>query len=232
MRFLRVGAVVGHEDENGVVVLAARLEVVDYPADAFVEQFDHRGIDFHLARLADPFLVGKLGPAWELAAALVHRQVGRDQAHRLHPRMTFGPDRVIPAIVAAAVRLEPFVRNLKRIVRRGVGEIAEEGALGPGIRQKLDHPVGIVRGRIEPFRQTVGHVAAIVVIQRLWPLAFGQRENIVEMAGAAAQEGKDPVEPAMFGPLPLVLAQMPFAGEEGGIAGIAQHLGEGDDLPV
>ena len=47
----RLGAVVGKEDEDGVGIVAGRLQMIDQPADLMVGGFGHRAISLHIARL-------------------------------------------------------------------------------------------------------------------------------------------------------------------------------------
>jgi hypothetical protein len=47
-----LGAVVRHEQDDGVVEVAARFQVLDEFADLRIEIRDHRRIDLHPARFA------------------------------------------------------------------------------------------------------------------------------------------------------------------------------------
>ncbi|MNN45486.1 hypothetical protein D3C81_1598240 [compost metagenome] len=54
--------VVGHEDDQRVVMSADLLQVVDQAADVHVQVVDHGSVDFHLARLNLPLLDAQLLP--------------------------------------------------------------------------------------------------------------------------------------------------------------------------
>lgn len=84
MRVLRIGAIIRHEQDDGVVVFARLPEVLEDPADAFIQHLDHRGTDFHLAGLEALVRIGEVVPVLVVVRARI-LQVQLDQSKGLHP---------------------------------------------------------------------------------------------------------------------------------------------------
>lgn len=63
---LGAGAVVGGEDDQGVLQRPHHLDLVQDPADLLVHPVDHRGVDRHLCGLKGLLFPGQVGPgtAW------------------------------------------------------------------------------------------------------------------------------------------------------------------------
>ncbi len=56
------GAIIGHEYDQRVLVEPRLFQIVQQSTSVIVEVIDHRGIEFHLARLAAPLVDVQLFP--------------------------------------------------------------------------------------------------------------------------------------------------------------------------
>ena len=128
---LGTGAVVGQEDDQGVVDLAGFFQRGDDAADALVHPVDLRRINLHAAQR--PFAMLGVRPRRLGRIAFGQLPVRMDDAvvdQPLQPLLAqFVPAGVEPALVFGDV----FVVGMQRPVRRGVGDILEERRVGAGL---------------------------------------------------------------------------------------------------
>ena len=112
------------------------------------------------------------------------------------------------------------------------GEIGEErlAAVGPGAKVLKD-AIGVELGAEKALRQFLDGLAFIKegLLRPLCPRAWRQVEVA---AGVAAHLGERPVESSGLGASGRVLAQMPFAGHVGVVAGVPQQGGQSDGAVV
>ena len=216
-----LGAVVGEEQDERVVVLPGVLQELQQAPDVMVEVLDHRGVELHRAGLAPLLVRAELVPgprerrAWRLGG------LGRHDAVPACALEAPRAQHVVAAVVRAPVAVELGVGHLERPVRRGVGGVGEEGpAIVEAAADGLDQPVGVVLGRVEARGQR--DRAAVFAIGRQ-RMAFDDPGSIREVAGAARQECEGPLEAPALGPLPLFHPQVPLAGHVGVVAGVAQQ---------
>ena len=125
---LRAGAVVGQEDDQGVLELAGLLERLNDAADALVHAVDLRRIDLHAAQ--QPFAMLRLGPRRLGRIAVGQPPGGMDDAvlHQAREPLLAQPvpARVEPALVFGDVLLV----RVQRPVRSRVGDVLEERRFG------------------------------------------------------------------------------------------------------
>ena len=118
-----------------------------------------------------------------------------------------------------------------RRVGRTEGDVGEEGPVGAdalAVGDHLQHPVHQVLGEVVAVRGATGRLDRVVVGDQ-----FG-----MELVGFAVEKPVEAVEAA--GERPLVegtgrrtflhRCEVPLADREGGVAAVAQHLGEGGGL--
>jgi hypothetical protein len=85
VRFLGVCAIVGHEDDQGVLVLSLAFQQADHPSDVVIEVFDHGRIELHLPGLIGAVFRRQTVPVRKQAASRVGGERLIDQALILHP---------------------------------------------------------------------------------------------------------------------------------------------------
>ena len=241
------GTVVGHEDDQGAVVLADSLQVVHQPTDVPIQVADHRGVDLHQPCLACAFRVGQLGPAPGARTPLARPGDARVRLHGLryqtqllHALDAPQPDRFVAGVVAALLGFDVGHGGLQRPVRRGIGRIGEEGfAAAPVGIDPRDQLVGEGGRGEEVLRQLRGRKDAGILgiggqIQRCgWrarrevrPAAIDQRKRALEATRMGQRIGLDPERRPHF----LVrgghlVGQVPFAHHHRVVAAIAQQFG-------
>ena len=201
----------------------------DQPADMEVHRFGHRRVDLH-----PPGLVGLLCRA-ELVPVGAgghrhHRGVGRHQPERdrfVAPRLA---QRGPTGLVAALVFGDEFLGRLHRNVvglERHIGE--ERLARARTSAQVVDRLVDIELRGVE----LLGHHGLAAVLEPIH--LVGQVE--VAFAGfpvvrAAVALDQRAVETTRRRQVVRLLADMPFAGDRGAVAAVAQQRGHCDDPVV
>jgi hypothetical protein len=134
---------------------------------------------------------------------------------------------VPPGVEGSLVPVDPLRRGLMRGVARPGAQVEEEGAVGvdgPEVAHELDGPVGQIGTEVIALLDPAGRADGVVVIEE-------RRHELVRLP---AVEAVPAVEPAGQWPgrprrrhVGLVLgAQMPLADGVGGVAGLAEYLGE------
>src|SRR5690606_23456046 len=98
-----VGAVVRHEDDDGVVVLAALFQVLDHAADLCVHGFHHGGVDSHTLAFDALLFWAQLFPAWPGGIAHIALHVLGHQTQLFHAFQTLFTQHVIACVVAAFI---------------------------------------------------------------------------------------------------------------------------------
>ena len=144
-KLLAAGAVVGQEEDEGVVERGGALERADHAPDRAIHRRDHRGIDLHPAGL--PLAVGGLVPRGDGGIARrQHSVVGHDPelALALEAR---GAQLVPAGVEPSAIVLDVLRLRLHRPVRRGEREIEEERAIGRRRDMGRDHRRGAIAER-------------------------------------------------------------------------------------
>ncbi|MNP10747.1 hypothetical protein D3C76_1029070 [compost metagenome] len=120
------GAVVGHEQHEGIVQLALAAQVVQHPADVPVHAFDHGGINLHGPRRDCPLLGAKALPF----LAQLHQWMGLgrgiDQAKLAQFFQAFLAQYQGPCVIAAFVFSDDLGWRLQGPVRGGEGQVGKE----------------------------------------------------------------------------------------------------------
>ena len=111
------GAVVRHDDDQGIVELARRFEESDQPRDVLVGMIEHGGVGRLQARVEPLLAVRRLGPR-------LHRIVARRQAR------AFGNDAQLHLAGEPALALDVPAVGEHRIVLSGSGRAAPGAAHG------------------------------------------------------------------------------------------------------
>ena len=233
---LGAAAVVGQEEDQGVVETAGFLECRHDLANAPIHAVDLGGIDLHRALEPGPFLAGNIRPGGHARVALGDRPVGFDQPEFDQPLAPFGADRVPAGGVAAPVAGDVLRQRVQRPVGRGVGHVEEERivaalalrvvahearrVLGDCVRVVVDGGFGVVRRR-----EFDGFVV------------FGEGDRVVEAAGAM-NRAVEAVEAALprpvvsrgefvvAAPVAHVTSDVPLPRHVGAVAGLAERLGD------
>ena len=150
------------------------------------------------------------------------------QAQLLEPGQAFLAQRFWTGVVATAVLLDDLPRRLQRPVRRGERQVGEERPALVALLEVLQQLVAEGVGGIEALRQRV-EVALVFHVERWRTLedarsAFvvGRLETIV--VGGARQQREGTLETACMGRLFRLQAEVPLAGHEGLVAGLAEQL--------
>ena len=221
-----VGAVVGQEEDEGVVELAGLLQVVEHAADVLVHVVDHRRVYRHALGFRSLLGSAQAVPLRPRRMAFEHRRVGSDQAELLHALETFAAQRVVAVLVARLVLGDVGVVRVQRPVRRGEGEVGEEGLarILAGL-DVIDQPGGEEVGREEVLRH-VDRLAVLAVdgLRRLGRVDRDDAGLIAPVARSAMHEHVGLVEAARRRAEFLGHAEVPLAGHQRAIAGVPEHL--------
>ena len=133
-----------------------------------------------------------------------------------------------PAGVTVLVLADQCVRSLQRPVRGRIGRVGEYGLLARHFAKEVQHQVGEVIGGEAPGRpcdlDAVGAEVRARIRRHQW--------TTVEMLRAALQERETAVEAAGRWQVGGLKTDMPLAGHQRRVAGIAQQLGDCDDALV
>ena len=113
-------------------------------------------------------------------------------------------------------------------MRRGIGGEGEERFVARvGLVNRVNEAVGEPGAGVEVGGQRDGFT---VVQEGCAVVRLQIHVGLLEVRGAAFEQHVGLVEPAVLRLLRRLHAQMPFAGNEGPVAGIVQQLGEGGDI--
>ncbi|MNQ98565.1 hypothetical protein D3C85_1142610 [compost metagenome] len=122
-------------------------------------------------------------------------------------------------------------------MRRGVGEVAEEGTtIVPPLLDVLDHAVGIEGAGEEALGQFGGF--AVFEVRRLadagalFTVGRIHAHGVIEMARAARYKDEGTLEAPRLRVLPRLHAEVPFTGHVGVVAVIGEQLGKRGDALV
>ena len=118
-------AVVLQEEDEGVVELLVLFESGDNAADALIHIVDHGGVDFHASGL--PFLQFNFIP---IADGAGNSPVGIDEAEGFHLLEAGFVDGLVAFVILALILGDVFGKRVHGPVRRGVGDVVEEGLSG------------------------------------------------------------------------------------------------------
>ena len=173
----RAGTVVGEEEDDGVLELPVAAQRFDDAPDALVHPVDLRRIDLHAAQ--QPRLVLGLGPG-RLAGITLGELPGGVEQSGLHQLLEPLGAQVVPALVEAALVAGDVVfMRVQRPVRRGVGDVGEEGRVGGFLLVLVDERHRLIADGIGVEERRVGLGLVLDVL-----VAAGQRVGVVEAAGA------------------------------------------------
>ena len=184
---LAAGAVVGEQDDDGVVEQLHPLEAVHEPPDLVVGVLEERGERLLEAGGQATLRLGQLVP--RLDAGVAGREVGagRDHAELLLAGEPAAP-RLVPAVVVAApVPGEVLGRRLVRSVGRSQGEVGEERPIGSDrhrVVDELEGPVDQVLGEVVALLRRARRVDPVVVVGEVGG----------ELVGLAVEEAVEAVE--------------------------------------
>ena len=188
----RTGAVVRQEEHIGVVEGALRVEVVDHAADLGIHELHHRGVDLHPARVLGTLFLGTLRPrrgvVGEPSRELRIFPERRVRGNEPKGGLTLGAGTACgdrPGGIGAAVAIQPSVRHLQRIMRRGERQIREKRGVAVALPQVAEQRVRVGRAGVE-IRREFRHPLAVTDILR----HFHRRDGplIGEVAGAAGEQ--------------------------------------------
>ncbi|MCY1396440.1 hypothetical protein D9M71_114130 [compost metagenome] len=224
-RRIAVGAIVRHEQHNGVIELSGRFQILKQAANMMIHVVNHGRVHFHAPGLLQALLFGELIPAWQCAA---HRSVrpgsGIDDPQALHSRQALLPNFLVTFGIATFIFPDPCIRSLERPMRRGIGQVREEGlAVLPVGIEVLDQLVGIELRGEEPL----GHIdeLAVAAIKRLGiDVAIGNL--VVIVAGGALQQYVGTLEATSSRALLVGATEVPLARGIGVVAGRLEDLGD------
>ena len=197
-------AVVGREDDNGVLELPAALQVVDDPADLRIGVLGESGVHLHQAR-EQLLLVGV-----ECAPGTYHvggiRHVGRKRVERRergalrqdallnHPRQHPLAIRLIAGVELALVLVDV---RLRAMMRRVVGAGAEPQVPRP----RRVRGVMVAEHAQRFIRQILGEVIALFRAVRLVDELVVVDEIRIPLVGLAAEKAVEAIEALLQGPL-------------------------------
>ena len=138
-------AVVGHDDEQGVVEPLDGVQEVHQPTDLLIGMVEHRGECLLQARREQALVRSELGP--RAHAGIARRELGalRYHAERELAREPFVPHGVPALVEAATVLLEERLRRLVRRVRGAERHVREERSL----RYQRDLVADVADGAID-----------------------------------------------------------------------------------
>ncbi len=184
---LRAGAVVGEEEDDGVVPSAHGPDLGEHAADLAVDAIHHGGVNRHFRRLKALLLRRELGPRTrmrDLAGTQPERdvrEVPRGADARLEGRqgaahdselqlaaVALGAHRVPARKVRVAVTRDVVGRGLQGEMRRREGEIREEGLPGTGLGmllQAADRVVGEGRRGVVAAARRDGRSGLVILDQ-------------------------------------------------------------------
>ncbi len=210
-----IGAIVRQDDEDGVIELAGRLQVIAQAADVGVGRVEHAGVHGHALGIVT--LAGCVKTIPGLGGrATARRGAAREQAHLDLARVTLGANRIPARVVAPHIAVDERLGRLVRVVIRLQGHDRQEG-LGIALVgvQKTDHAVDVIAGRIKILGQgdflatlePAGSVMnrrvrfALVIVRS----GLRQRHRLLETLARGRLVGR--------------VAEVPFAGKIGAVAG-------------
>ncbi len=228
-------AVVGGEDDDGVVEFAERVEGGGEPAEVLVDVVDQGRVHLHVAGVELLLLLGEGVPGGHVESGLGvaggEFGAGREESGgELGGEAPLAQD--VPALVVAApVAGDVLGLGLEGAVHGVVCEVEEEGLVGVVGAQRLHHG-----------DRLVGDVVGVVVV--VGELVDVERAVVpdelvrVEEAGEALQDAvvlveallERPVAPVVGGVGGGVADQVPLADGVGGVAGVVEEFGEGGDV--
>ena len=203
-------------------------QAVDEAADLVVGVVEERGERLLQPAGESPLVLGQVVPCVDAGVAWRELRALGDDARR---ELAFEP--TLPGHVPSLVEPAPVLLHVaRRGLVRGMGgaerDVGEERAVGPdalGVRHHLEQPVD----------QVLGQVVAVLGLGRRLDGMVVADEFRVELVGLALEESVEPVEAA--GERPLIerpgggalfhRGEVPLADAEGGVALLAQHLGNG-----
>ena len=231
-------------DDQRVVELVDRLEVVQHPADLRVGVREEAGVHLGHPREQPAFVLGqvcpRLGvvqrrerlparalPPGRCADGVQRRQLGvpGHDPEVLLAGQDLLAGRLVAGVEAAPVAVRPLLRHVVRCVRGAGREVEEEGPVGgdgPDVVDELDGVVGEVDAEVVALLRRARLVDRVVVVH----------EVRVPLVRLRAEEAVEPVEPTAERPaapgrgdVHLVLGgQVPLAERAGAEALVDEHL--------
>ena len=184
---LLAGPVVRQQEDQGVVELAERVELVDQPADLVVGVVQEGGEGLLQAGGQPLVGVGHLVPGLDPGVARRQLGVGRDQ-----PQLELAGEPPVAGgvpsfVVAPAVLVQVGRRGLVGRVGGAEGQVHEVGPVGPDRRGVVHEPDGVVDQVLAEVVALVGPgggLDGVVVVDQLG----------VELVGLAVEEAVEAVE--------------------------------------
>ena len=222
---LLAGAVVGHQQQDGVVELARGFEIGDQPPNLFVGVAEESG-ERLLEGREEPFRIRReVVPGLDAGIARREfRALGNDAEFELSREPLFA--HLVPALVElAAVTIDVLLRGLMGRMGRAQREIEEEGLIGIDglvVAQKALRVIDDVFGEVIAVFRRPGWLDQVVVVDEIG----------VELIGLAGEEAVEPVKAALQRPVGegpgggalLGGTEVPLADRERGVVLVAQHL--------
>jgi hypothetical protein len=127
-------AVIGEEEDEGIIEAAGLLEGVEDAADALVHGIDHGGVDGHAEVPFLAFLLGDGVPGGDFGVAGGEGPAFVDEAGGGETFVAFGAELVPSFHVLAAVLLDVLGQGMEGPMGGGVGEVEGEGFVASGLR--------------------------------------------------------------------------------------------------
>lgn len=121
------GSVVGTEHDEGVVVEAFFLQILDEAADVLVEDIDHGGINFHAVFFPLFVFSGEAVPSGDVGGAGGELPFGGEEAGRDLPFVAALAEDIPAFGVFSVIFFDVGFGSLERVVGSVVGAVEEEG---------------------------------------------------------------------------------------------------------
>ena len=112
MRVVAFRAVIGEEQDEGILVFARIFQVPEQPADILIQRLDHRGVELHAAHFKFLLLLVQFLPARPFRMLRRGYLSCSDQAGCLHSFDAFLTDPVITDVIDTLVPVDIFLRRL------------------------------------------------------------------------------------------------------------------------
>ena len=154
MRVIAFRAVIGEEQDEGILILTRIFQVLNQAADVFIQRIHHCCIDLHPAHFQLLLLPVKFVPARPFRVLRSGCLTFLHQAGGQHAFDAFAAYYIIAVIIDALVLVDIFPGRLQRPMRRGVGGVTKERfAVCTVFVDVLNHFIGEIDGRIKITRQ-------------------------------------------------------------------------------
>ena len=228
-----LGAIVRQEEDEGVVILASLLQLLDESPDAVVHAADHCGIDFHLALPQFLLLVRQILPERNFLVALGDGLFRQDNPQFALAGDTFLAEDIPTLRIPTLILRNLLGRSLERPMRSVESQVEEERTLVVALVDEFD---GVVRDSIREVTPRFELRPLIILDERdLIAKVRGILRSIfpgIVIIARPIDETIRTVEATLGRPADTIVANVPFPAEEGAISRFAQHLAESQRFAI